>query len=183
MKWIAILYTALFPFLHDTTYKAELVSCEKDKIVINAEGSDMLVSLFNMKIMNDEGWNQTCSLLQEADTISFEIDNSSKVEEPLPVYLFADDKLIQEEMIVTQQGYSIIQNPEYRYQSRLQEIENSMQTMAEPSAEKSGSSRISFGFLYLISFMLGWLYLYYYLFRKNNKRTKPSPVNHDKIES
>ena len=96
MKLRLFIMFALFPFLHATSYSAKLVSCSKDQIVLKSQDSEFRVSLFNTKITKEEGWQKTCELLEDATSIRFEIDPSSKIEEPVPVYLFADDKLVQE---------------------------------------------------------------------------------------
>lgn len=116
MKLFMIVLTALFPFLHEKSYKAEMVSCQKDQIIVKSEGSELNLSLFNTKITDDKGWDMTCSLLEEANTVTFEIDPSSKITKDLPVYLFADEMLLQEELLKKGYAYPIIKNPQYTYE-------------------------------------------------------------------
>lgn len=172
MKLLSIVCFALFPFLHNTVYTAKLTSCEANSIVINSQGEDMLVSLFNLNIVSEKGWNQTCTMLKDAKEITFEIDTSSKISEPLPVYLFADGKLIQEELIRSELAYSIIHNPEYKYEKRLEKLQQSSKTMATQDNEVDTKHSRSYGFVYLIVFILLWGILYYQLIYKKRKLLK-----------
>ncbi len=83
-----------FLFYMRKVIKQEMVSCQKDQIIVKSEGSELNLSLFNTKITDDKGWDMTCSLLEEANTVTFEIDPSSKITKDLPVYLFADEMLL-----------------------------------------------------------------------------------------
>lgn len=49
MKLFMIVLTALFPFLHEKSYKAEMVSCQKDQVIVKSEGSELNLSLFTYK--------------------------------------------------------------------------------------------------------------------------------------
>lgn len=172
MKFLTIIYFALFPFLHNTVYTAKLTSCESNNIVINSQGEDMIVSLFNLNIIHENGWNRTCTMLKEADEITFEIDPSSKIDEPIPVYLFADGKFIHEEIIRNQEGYSIIHNPEYKYEKQLEELSNISSTVADPSEENDEHQSRPYGFVYLFIFVLLWSLLFYHLIYKQKRSKK-----------
>lgn len=172
MKLLSILCFALFPFLHNTVYQAKLTSCDANSIVLNSQGNDMLVSLFNLNITSEKGWNRTCTMLKEAKEITFEIDVTSKISEPVPVYLFVDGKLIQEEIIRSEEGYSIIHNPEYKYEKRLEKIQQSSKTMADQSNQPDTPHQQSYGFIYLLVFILLWVILYYQLIYKKRKVAK-----------
>ncbi|MFQ7536435.1 MAG: hypothetical protein ACLRL6_03215 [Clostridium sp.] len=139
MKLRLFIMFALFPFLHATSYSAKLVSCSQDQIVLKSQDSEFRVSLFNTKITKEEGWQKTCELLEDATSIRFEIDPSSKIEEPVPVYLFADDKLVQEELMKQGHAYPMIRNPEYTYEKRLESAYDATQTMAKPAEVKTKS--------------------------------------------
>ena len=140
MKLRLFIMFALFPFLHATSYSAKLVSCSQDQIVLKSQDSEFRVSLFNTKITKEEGWQKTCELLEDATSIRFEIDPSSKIEEPVPVYLFADDKLVQEELMKQGHAYPMIRNPEYTYEKRLESAYDATQTMAKPAEVKTKPS-------------------------------------------
>lgn len=148
MKLRLFIMFALFPFLHATSYSAKLVSCSQDQIVLKSQDSEFRVSLFNTKITKEEGWQKTCELLEDATSIRFEIDPSSKIEEPVPVYLFADDKLVQEELMKQGHAYPMIRNPEYTYEKRLESAYDATQTMAKPAEVKTKSRPALVGPLY-----------------------------------
>ena len=155
MKLRLFIMFALFPFLHATSYSAKLVSCSQDQIVLKSQDSEFRVSLFNTKITKEEGWQKTCELLEDATSIRFEIDPSSKIEEPVPVYLFADDKLVQEELMKQGHAYPMIRNPEYTYEKRLESAYDATQTMAKPAEVKTKSRPALVGPLYFGAYCSG----------------------------
>lgn len=176
MKLLSIVYFALFPFLHNTVYTAKLTSCDANQIIINAQGEDMLVSLFNLNIINEKGWNRTCTMLEAANEITFEIDASSKIDEPVPVYLFADGVLIQEELIRNAEGYSVIHNPEYKYEKQLEKVSNISSTIANPDETVDQKHKRSYGFVYLSVFLLLWGLLFYHLIYKYKWKHKKEDI-------
>ncbi len=172
MKLLSIFYLALFPFLHNTIYSAKVNTCGSDGITITAQGSTMNITLFNLKITREEGWGRVCNLLKSAEHVTFEIDASAKIEDPLPVYLFADGKLIQEEIIRNNEGYSIIRNPEYKYEKRLMELQDTTQVMANLNNRSRTQNHLSYGWLFLLMFTLMWSFLFYHLIYKYSKFKK-----------
>lgn len=169
MKLRGILIVALFPFLHATSYEATFVRCEANKIFIKSQESEFEVTLFNTKITRSEGMEKTCTLLKEANTIRFELDPSSKVEVPMPVYLFADNTLIQEEIIKDGYAYPMIRNPEYTYEKRLESANDTKPTMANPTSLKKKKSYpfvapIYFGVCFFI-----WLVMALCVYKKFKK--------------
>lgn len=170
MKLRSILIVALFPFLHATSYTATLVHCDENKIVIKSEDSEFEVALFNTKITNKRGMEKACMMLKEAKTIRFELDPSSKVEVPIPVYLFADDTLIQETIIKEGYAYPMIHNPEYTYEKRLEQAFDATQTMAKPVEEKKQKHYPYVGPIYLGIALLIWVGMFMYAYRMYRKK-------------
>lgn len=173
MKLRLFMMFALFPFLHATSYSAKLVSCAQDQIVLKSQDSEFRVSLFNTKITKEEGWQETCELLEDAKSIRFEIDSSSKIEEPVPVYLFADDKLVQEELMKQGHAYPMIRNPEYTYEKRLESAYDATQTMAKPAEVKTKSHPALVGPLYFGAAVLLWLLMLLYMLHRRKKKQRP----------
>lgn len=173
MKLFLLIVMALFPFLHSTSYKATLSSCQIDQIVVNSEQEKIEVSLFNVRMRDEEaGWVQTCSLLENAEEITFEIDPSSKLDEPLPVWLFADGQLIQEELILQDNAFTMIHNPEYTYQDRLEQASTATQTIANLEEQDTVKRRPVQGPLYVgIAFII-WSGMIYIMLRKRRKKQK-----------
>lgn len=177
MKLFMIVLTALFPFLHEKSYKAEVVSCQKDQIIVKSEGSELNLSLFNTKITDDKGWDMTCSLLEEANTVTFEIDPSSKITKDLPVYLFADEMLLQEELLKKGYAYPIIKNPQYTYEKRMEEAYNATNVIAKDTEEESHSPAFQGPLYFGIAFLLWGSIIFGYF----NKKKKAKKGNINKI--
>lgn len=170
MKLRGILIFALFPFLHATSYHAELVSCDNEKIVVKSEDSTLEVSLFNTKITDKKGMEKACGILKEAKTIRFELDPSSKIEEPLPVYLFADNILVQEEIIKQGYAYPMIHNPEYTYEKQLEKAYDTTQTMAKPAVIKKKKRYPMVGPIFAGICLIIWIIMFTFIYLKRKKR-------------
>ena len=168
MRQFLILFV-LFPFLHGTSYQAELVSCQQDSIRLKTQGQEITVSLFNVKINETSGWNKTCSLLEDASSIRFEIDPGSAVEEPVPVYLFADEDLIQEVLVKNKLGFIQIRNPEYTYEKRLEQAEGTTQVVAEVKETKEQRTYALQAPLFLLGLIVSWCILLYIFIRKKRR--------------
>ena len=81
MKLIMILVASLLPFLHETRYEAEVKGCDAQGITLSAEGELFHAELFNMTYTQEEGWQDVCAMLEEADEVSFEVDPEVSLEE------------------------------------------------------------------------------------------------------
>ena len=120
MKLIMILVASLLPFLHETRYPAEVKGCDAQGITLSAEGELFHAELFNVTYAEEDGWQDACAILAEADEVSFEVDPLVSLEEPLPVYLFADGELVQERLLQEGKAVLSIRNPNYRYEQQLE---------------------------------------------------------------
>lgn len=172
MKKILMIF-ALFPFLHATSYHGELVSCKNEEIILKLQGEEIPVALFNVKIKDEAGWNKTCDLLTSANKITVEIDPSSAITTPLPVYLFADDTLIQEELIKQQEAYIQIRNPEYTYEKQMEDVEKTDMVMASEheTVDKKTHAKNAPIFLFILSCV--WcIFLFIYLLKKKQKKVQ-----------
>ena len=85
MKLIMILAASLLPFLHETRYPAEVKGCDAQGVTLSAEGELFHAELFNVTYAEEDGWQDACAILAEADEVSFEVDPLVSLEEPLPV--------------------------------------------------------------------------------------------------
>lgn len=157
MKIFCTILFALFPFLHDQRYTVSLHQAENQTIVVEENGNPFEITLFNLRICDDEGWQMLYELLDQAKTIEIEVDSSTKIAEPLPVYLFVDGELVQEKLIASLHAYTIIHNPEYRYEKRLLEIENAQSTMALPKEETTQSTGKRQGRMFFLFLFLSWI--------------------------
>lgn len=181
MKTLYILLTALFPFLHETNYEATVTGCDVDKITIKSEQTDMEISLFNTNMLDDEGWSYVCDTLDQAKKISFEIDATSKIEGVVPVYLFADDVLINEALMKKGYAYPTIRNPKYKYEQQLEEAYDSTQVFYEQTTQKEEKKKYPLqGPIYLIIFILLWSMMFVFFIKKNTFHKKYDKIKRGK---
>lgn len=170
MRYQILYVFALFPFLHTTSYPAEFVECSQDKILLSSDSKEIEVSLFNTKILNKDGWKKACSLIEDASSIRFEIDPSSKIEEPIPVYLFADDALVQEELMKFEYAYPMIRNPEYIYEKRLEEAYDATKAIASADVKEKKHSPAMIAPLYVLGVAILWIMLVLrYMWKRKKK--------------
>lgn len=160
---------ALFPFLHDTKYPIQITSCEQESVIASYETTPFTLSLFNLYIKDDAGWERTCSLLQEAKKVELEIDSSASVSEPLSAYVFIDGTLLQEQLIREGHALTRIHNPEYTYQAKLSELEKSEQVIAPAMDNAPKKSYPSTGMRFLFCLFLTWLCMAILLWIKGKK--------------
>ncbi len=146
------------------------MKCSQEQIVVSSNSEELEVTLFNTKIINDDGWKKACTLLKDASAIRFEIDPSSKIEEPIPVYLFADEVLIQEELMKFEYAYPMIQNPEYTYEKRLEDAYNTTKTMANTAEKPKEHSSAMVAPLYTFGAAVLWIFMLYRFMRKRKQR-------------
>lgn len=157
MKYFLIILSTLPIYLHNQTYPVTLHQCEMNKIIVEDNKIPFEIQLFNLKIKDEEGWNRTCDILEQANTLEIEIDASTNISEPLPVYLFADQELVQKTLIREERAYTQIHNPEYRYESELLEIEQAASTMAVQSSEATRNEYRSQGWMFLLFLSVAWI--------------------------
>ncbi len=155
MKVIMTILLTLFPYLHAQRYEVTLYSCEKEHIVVTENGNPFEITLFNLR-MDDSAWAKTCSLLQTANQLEMEIDPSTQVSEPLAVYLFVDDELLQKRLIRENNAYTLIHNPEYLYEKELLQLQESDAVMAVGEQEQESTNMRFQGRLFFIFIVLSW---------------------------
>lgn len=173
MRYQILYVFALFPFLHTTSYPAELVKCSQEQILLSSNSEEIEVSLFNTKIIDDDGWKKACSLLEDASSIRFEIDPSSKIEEPIPVYLFVNDTLVQEELMKLEYAYPMIRNPEYTYEKQLEEAYDSTKTIANAVVEQTEHSSAMVAPLYVLGIAMLWILMVFrFVWKRKSKKTE-----------
>lgn len=170
---IALLLLALFPFLHSSSYQVEYVSCKANEIFVMHEEEQIEVTLFNIKITKDKGWDNACAIIKDAKELRIEIDPSTKIDRPLSVYLFADDKLVQEELIKKNYAYPMIRNPEYTYEDRLEDAMHTTKVMAQPTDETKKKSYPIVAPIAVACALSVWgAMLWYIIYRYRKKKLK-----------
>ena len=73
------------------------------------------------------------ALLEEADEIRFEIDDAVTLQEPLPIYLFADGVMVQVTLLEKEKAYVEVHNPNYRYEDQMEMAQGTRSVMAAES--------------------------------------------------
>lgn len=111
MRKITLIMLALFSFLHEERYEVSDYTCKNNVIKVEYEDMWYDVSLFNVFIEEE---SDVCSYLH--DEVSFEFDSYVKIENPLNVYLFVNDELLQQTLIDNKEASIKIANPKYKYQ-------------------------------------------------------------------
>ena len=113
--------------------------------------------------MEEDGWQDTCALLADATQVRFEIDPAVQVEEPLPVYLYADGVMVQVSLLEDHKAYIEIKSPSYLYEDTLEMAEGTRAVMADAQEPiERGSAPLRSYLAY--AFVLGvWLFLFYHL--------------------
>ena len=169
MKLIMILAASLLPFLHETRYPAEVKGCDAQGITLSAEGELFHAELFNVTYAEEDGWQDACTILAEADEVSFEVDPLVSLEEPLPVYLFADGEMVQERLLQEGKAVLSIRNPNYRYEQQLEAAEPPLQTMADTQSAQDDRSLPVRSYLVYAAVLL-WAALFWQLVWKHRFR-------------
>lgn len=134
------------------------------------QGEPVQVSLFNIKIKEETGWNKTCDILEHAKKLSIEIDPSSAVNEPLPVYLFADDELLQEILLKDKEAFIEIRNPEYTYEKRMEEASETTSVMAKETIVETKKQHAKNAPMFFFGILLIWVIFLINLVRRKKKK-------------
>lgn len=175
MKQFLILWFALFPYFHSQRYTVNFHSCEAERIIVEDGKEPFAITLFNLKISDEKGWERTCTMLQEAEKLEIEVDPSSQISEPLPVYLFADGELLQKTLVRENHAYTLIHNPEYLYEEELLALEESTSTMAMTEGTQENHNAHSNGWLFLFFIFCSWLITIFMTVRSFQKQSVKQP--------
>lgn len=169
---LVLLLATTLPFLHETIYEAEVKGCDASGITLSSQGTTFQSELFNVSYVEEEDWQKTCDLLQDAKTVTFEVDDAVKIQEPLPVYLYADGKMVQVSLLEQGKAYIEIQNPNYLHEDTLEMAQPNKSVMAEERSSFS-ENHIPFRsyFAYAI-ILLVWAFLFYHLIYRHWPKMK-----------
>lgn len=155
MKVFTLIWLTLFPYLHNERYVVEYAECVNNTIILEDEGEQFQVTLFNVKMKNEKGINYACDVLKDAKEVSFELDPTSQIKDPFSVYLFVDGELLQEVLLKQNYAYIMIHNPEYLYYDEMEEASKVEPTISNNTSEHENNYQ-SKGYLFLIVLVLVW---------------------------
>lgn len=172
MQMILVLLAALLPFLHEQVYEAEVTGCDASGITLTSQGTTFESELFNVDYLEEDGWKKTCDLLEDAQQVTFEVDDAVDMQEPLPVYLYADGKMIQVSLLEQKKAYIEIRNPRYRHEDTLEMAQSDQSVMAKSAQPFThGSlplrSYLAYGIIVLI-----WIFMFYHLIYRHWPKVK-----------
>lgn len=170
MKKTLVILSSLLPFLHGTGYEAEVKGCTAEGITLEAEGERFDAELFNIGYADENSWQSACTMLKEAAEVRFEIDPLVSLQEPLPVYLYADETMVQVKLLEEQEAYIAIRNPAYRYETSLELAQDAQSVMADPlTARPDASLPLRSYLIYGLALAL-WVLLFYVLIVRHHPR-------------
>ena len=86
------------------------------------------VQLFNVTL-SEEGQQRACAMVNQAEQVSFEIDDHVEQLYPLPVWLFCDGQLLQRVLVEEGVAQVNIRNPEYAYQAQLEAVLHAVKSL------------------------------------------------------
>lgn len=154
MKAVTLIVLALFSFLHEERYVVSDYQCDNNQIKVKYEDNWYDVQLFNVFIKED---TEICGYLK--DDIAIEFDSYVKVENPLNVYLFVNDTLLQQTLIDEGKAVTKIDNPKYKYRLK-KHTEAVMKEVKNPNTMDTGmtnSKKIALVFILLWIILMGIL--------------------------
>lgn len=163
MRFELVLLAALLPFLHEEPYEAKVKSCDANGITLLSEGTTFQSTLFNIEYNQEDGWKDTCAIVTKADSISFEVDDTVKMEEVLPVYLFADGKMVQVTLLEQEKAAIAIHNPNYAYIEELEMAQSGQSVMAAPASALSQRKAPIHSYIVYFFVLILWAFLFYLL--------------------
>lgn len=115
------------------TYTVQEWHCEDGQITLVMHDQLIPIELFDIAL-SDAGKVQACAIMDEAQSVTFEIDDHVAQENPLPVWLFADGQLVQR-LLIEQGGAEItIRNPDFTYASQLEAAQSKPVTVQPASS-------------------------------------------------
>ncbi|MEG2549893.1 MAG: hypothetical protein RSA06_03600 [Erysipelotrichaceae bacterium] len=165
MRLLFAILSLVSLFSYGVSYPVALKSCDKGQIFVLYQNETIEISLFNLRL-NEKGKEKICSLIQKEKDLKIEIDSSSALTQPLPVYLFVKNDLIQEKLVSLNMANIAIANPEYKYTRKMEEAKNSIKTIAESKETVIiKGSRHRIGWIFLVSLITLWFLLFYLIFR------------------
>lgn len=170
MTYLTLL-VGIFSFVPTVSYTAEIVSCEKDDIVMKWEESVIQVELFNVSIP-DENWDKVCEVIENKE-ITFEIDPSTVIVEPLDIYMFVDKELYQSYLIEHKLAQIQIKNPEFTYYDLFFHSDTQKPVISK-HVVKEVVEKKSQGYIVIVMLFIMWLIMVIYMsfvIRKRKKRS------------
>ena len=123
-----------FYFDREQSWFPDEIHCDEDQITVVLQDQIIPVVLFDVQV-NEQGQERACHILNEAEEIRIELQPGHTHSLPLPVWLFADDQLVQKTLLEHREAEILIANPTYLYMDQLLEVQDSVSGMRETEAD------------------------------------------------
>ena len=115
------MYLIVSLFLYLQSMPVTLAYCDEEKLVFMQEEEMIEASIFNIAV-DQEDWEQVCQYLEQAEQLRLEKETLIH-EESFDVYIWADEKLLQQVILEKEWGRSLINHPEYQYAKKMKKEE------------------------------------------------------------
>ncbi|NBK96867.1 MAG: hypothetical protein EOM50_02385 [Erysipelotrichia bacterium] len=162
MKTVALIMLTLFSFLHEERYEVSDYQCSNNQIKVEYEDTWYDVSLFNVFLKED---SDVCSYL--TGDVSIEFDSYVKIENPLNVYVYANDVLLQQTLIDEQLASIKIDNPKYKY-PLIKKEESVMKEVTQANEQKSVSTSKKIAIALIVIYVIVCILILCIKMRKNS---------------
>ena len=110
------------------------IHCDGHQIIIILQDQSIPVVLFDVRV-SGQGQHRACQMINEAEEIRIELQPGFTHNTPLPVWLFADDQLIQKTLLEHREAQILIANPTYLYMRQLLEVQDSVMEQGDPGSD------------------------------------------------
>lgn len=175
MRKITLIMLALFSFLHEERYEANNYKCENNEIKVEYEDTWYDISLFNVFIKEEAN---VCSYLK--GDVTFEFDSYVKIENPLNVYLFVDDEMLQQTLIDNNEASIKIENPKYKYKLKEKEVKVISEVNEVDTHEEVFTTSKKIAIAIIIIWVLLGIVILCFKIRKNNLHKEVKDKDNDK---
>ena len=101
------------------------IHCDDSRITVVLQDQIIPVVLFDVQV-SEQGQYRVCQILNESEEIRIELQPGFTESIPLPVWLFADDQLVQKILLDHREAEILIANPTYLYMDQLLEVQDSV---------------------------------------------------------
>lgn len=165
------LLLGIFSLVPSVSYPAHVVKCANDNIEIKWKENMIQVEFFNITIP-DENWDKVCESIIEKE-ISFEIDPSTALEEPLDIYMFVENELYQSKLVENKLADVDIRNPEFTYYELFFEADIQKPVIGKYIVREVEKKK-SQGYVVIVLLFIMWLFMIVYMGTVVRKRKKRS---------
>lgn len=153
MKKLLLVLTFL-PFFQDTQYPCTLHACRNGIVEVNFKDEIQKLELFNITLEEDGG-SALCEIVEDASLLSFSYDPGNDQE----VYLFADEQLVQTQLLRQGKASLQIANPSYAYGEEMIEASRNIYMVNGDASSVFRQADAAVAPMYFAIALLLWLVL------------------------